>query len=585
MTKQEYGTLLTDVLNSLRFVSQSTETVYLKVGNTYRALVSDLDSLKSEGAHSRPQKMLLLQRIKELSDCLAAQEASIRRENESGSSQKDVFEDLHGDLEALARHTRDLGEDSEAMELISLNALVVASKAGQAGRGFAAITTELQNASVAIKELCRSLGTFAQESRRQFQDLKNRQTESAGSEQENLEKFRSGMNDLMTKIEAQVQDLLSGLEALQVRRSEIKSPLFKIVVEIQNQDAIRQSIDHVILSLGELESVKAGTSAQETLDTLSFLEILPELSIQVLGEISQKIALNHGNFKSLVDQAEDLINNLEAEQKSFLHRALLSGDGSGLSTVFDGLQSLADGFLKFSEGTLREKRAAHQKTDVLRSKVTSLSDTLAAFDEILSRFRNIDVASRIQVARYKELSGMRDNAMEMSRITQKIQTDVSLTGLSSKKFTQAVHQFMEEDRTTFDSRMRRDTAFLEALKSSIHQLEGARDGLAAEVREEGVFTSGFLETFSKTKAELSKLQDLCGEIGKQQERFKELQTHIQKEKRQYLSQLGLESWELHSDKLKAMVERFTIFTHKQIAADLGNFQIQAGADSGDVTLF
>ncbi len=48
---------------------------------------------------------------------------------------------------------------------------------------------------------------------------------------------------------------------------------------------------------------------------------------------------------------------------------------------------------------------------------------------------------------------------------------------------------------------------------------------------------------------------------------------------------GIEGWKLESEKLKAMIDRFTIFTHKKFAAELGDFEVESSVASGEVTLF
>ena len=60
---------------------------------------------------------------------------------------------------------------------------------------------------------------------------------------------------------------------------------------------------------------------------------------------------------------------------------------------------------------------------------------------------------------------------------------------------------------------------------------------------------------------------------------------IGQEKRALLKERGLETWTLSNTQLKAMVGRFTMFTHKKIAAELGNFEVEDSVDSGEVTLF
>ena len=70
----------------------------------------------------------------------------------SGYSNKynSLFEQLNQriqDLEEVNSHVKDIKSDSEEMELIALNAMVISIKSGEKGRAFSAITENLKRLS------------------------------------------------------------------------------------------------------------------------------------------------------------------------------------------------------------------------------------------------------------------------------------------------------------------------------------------------------------------------------------------------------------------------------------------------------
>jgi hypothetical protein len=49
--------------------------------------------------------------------------------------------------------------------------------------------------------------------------------------------------------------------------------------------------------------------------------------------------------------------------------------------------------------------------------------------------------------------------------------------------------------------------------------------------------------------------------------------------------IEIEEASIRSERLRAMIDRFTIFTHKKTAGEIGRFDVEEGAESGEITLF
>ena len=60
------------------------------------------------------------------------------------------------------------------------------------------------------------------------------------------------------------------------------------------------------------------------------------------------------------------------------------------------------------------------------------------------------------------------------------------------------------------------------------------------------------------------------------------------QKNNTLSEIGMEKWEVKNSKLEEIINRFTIYTHKQTAEDIAGIKIinkvEAG-EAGELTLF
>ncbi len=581
MDSSGFDALRQSIIDSLDSISTSTETVYVGMATTYPALIRELeagfDTSGTSGVRSA-----LTETLKLTIDGIGTHDSAFTLDHEESAR---LFETLAGQLRSLGElgeSVRSIREDSALMELVSLNALVGAVKAGNAGRAFSSITAELKQLSNQTIELTDEIswrqealnGVFSE-----FQsDLQGVDREEAAGFTSFLEHIRGAFGAL----ESGSQRLLDGIDAIRRSSEDVKPPLVRIMVGVQNQDSIRQGIDHVLLSLRELDPLGSG-DWEARLDQLSFLELLPELSAQVLDEIKTRIQQNREQFTRQLAETRAQVARLEDERRGFL-----DGQRSGsqeLDKGFSGVEELILEFTRTNDALMRHRETAFRRSSALQQKVGELVATLRNFDFVNSKFRAIDVASRIEVARQSALVSMRSNTAEMTALTQQIERDVAGAIQVAGQFFSNVEAIFETYRQRFEVRRTRDAALKRDLGDAVERLKASRGLMTRSVGDAHVFTSAFLDQLARTERDVALLDGLVATIHEQQSGLGVLRDRIGQEKRALLKERGLESWTLSNTQLKTMVGRFTMFTHKKIAAELGNFEVEDSVDSGEVTLF
>ncbi|HTH12809.1 MAG TPA: hypothetical protein VMB23_00330, partial [Spirochaetia bacterium] len=284
-------------------------------------------------------------------------------------------------------------------------------------------------------------------------------------------------------------------------------------------------------------------------------------------------------------QARTRIQDLEEQRRIFLSDHLGHRHPGSLERWFAAGQELLEAFVGDGSSRTRSRETAYRKSHGLQKSAADLVESLQSFDGLLAMFRNIDLASRIQVARQSALSSMKDNAQEMTLLTGKIGTDVGRAITLTDTIHTAVGDILETHRSQALARARLDATFDSELQEILVRLQVVRTDLLGVIQGGQVFTQGFLDQFSRTSEDLTTLDALVAAIEAQKGELGRVKGAVSARKAQLLKARGLDSWTLENQKLRAMVERFTIFTHKKFAAELGNFDIEAAADSGDVTLF
>jgi methyl-accepting chemotaxis protein len=499
-----------------------------------------------------------------------------------------LLENLEAQLVALAALDSGISairEDSVLMELISLNALVIAAKAGTAGRAFSCITAELKLLSNQTMELTDRIASEADSLDQVFSEFKVNLGSLGVAEVEGFRAFLGRIREKFAVLNQAADRVLGGLSAIRARSLEVKAPLVRVIVEMQNQDRIRQSIDHVLLSLREFHPAEDAGDLASQLDELSFLEILPDLSALVLDEVQSQIKTDRDVFQQNLSTAKSLIHTLENEHRSFLAEHLVTQKDGTLEHTFQAVQGLLVTYAAEAGALVRTRAHSFHKSSALQKKTDALGSALRSFAPLTARFRNIDLASRIQVARHAALHLMQANATEMNRLTQKIERDVQESlGITGTFFT-TVASLFSSYRDQSQRRALQDDAFLGELGTTVTSMVSAKDWLRKTIDDSRVFTGRFVDQFAQTEADLATLDQLLVLIGAQKSKLGAIKAQVSASKARLMADHGVAQWSLGSEKLKAMVSHFTIFTHKKFAADLGQFELEQSVESGDVTLF
>ena len=588
MDSTTFQTICQPILESIEGVSRNTETVYLGMGDTYPVLIRELDASLGDnpsGQGSAAAQAALAAIINDTLRIIGEHQEHFSRSHLAIKSMLDALDQELRELEKLDQSVLEIREDSILMEVASLNAMVIAIKAGEAGRAFSCITTELKQLSNQTMDLTDQISRGAQTLTAYFKELKAALQVMIAAETADFAGFLETVRQLFEGMDAGSLELLRGIRTLQAQSELIKQPLVKIMVEIQNQDRIRQSIDHVRHSLQEFQAEQTNAQPVEQLEELFFLENLPELSSMVLDEISSQISQNRVTFHDCLGQALAKINDLEAQRQEFLTNQLASRRDGSFEALFNQGESVIFGFLSATEQQMHDRERTFRHTGNLRENVKYLVGLLQAFDFILSKFRNINLASQIQVARQSALYTMRVNTAEMGDLTQKIALDVGAAMSITNQFSATVDTIFKNYHDQSSLRLAQDQAFHDLLRSTLETMRGSKEVLGRSILDSRIFSQKFMEKFSVTETDLLTLDRLLVEIQDQKPGLARIKDRIASEKMALIERFGLQGWKPEQAKLKAMVERFTIFTHKKFAAELGDFEVATSVDSGEVTLF
>ena len=219
----------------------------------------------------------------------------------------------------------------------------------------------------------------------------------------------------------------------------------------------------------------------------------------------------------------------------------------------------------------------------LASSVEGLENRFRQFAKILTRFRTIDIASRIEVSKQQALRSMGDTVIEMSELTDRIGADVA-------EALEATKGFISDTKATIENyggEAEHETAVIEATSDHLGQAQDRLGVLSASIREGALNFSLFTKEFIEILESSARDMESSAEFTKEIDAVSAALVEFRRKSNAELERVGAAGRHegLHSERLKEIIDRFTIYAHKRVAADLGGFRVEDSAELGEITFF
>ncbi|TVR87339.1 MAG: hypothetical protein EA428_13290 [Spirochaetaceae bacterium] len=589
------------LLGSLTHVVNRSEEIFLDIGRTFPRLMGEmrrsLDNSASlvAGISGEAQtSSRTASRTELVEDIIADTQNDIAiagdRFQKMHAADTELFRELDANIEKLTHleaRIEAIREDSIEMELVSLNAMTVALKSGTAGRAFSHITDELKHISMLTIQRTEEVTKHGEGLLETFTTFRTTLGEAGSFHEELFGEFRERLNASFKRFSEGVTNTVSALSSIRSRSEEVKAPLALIMQEVQVQDLIKQSIDHVVISLNELEDISDTGTEDQKLDELAFLRAIPDLCDGVLEDVQQKLTHSISVFRENIEQAEHSMDAAEQKRKQFVSHGLDhdSEEGQSLQGLFDESSRMVEKLIGDLDRSLELKENINKRSINLLEELHQLEESFHTFDVVVSRFRSVDIASRIEVAKQVVLQQMSSTVDEMTKLTQKIEQDVDDSLSFTKQFikqTNSIIRRFQELSTAEEPFVR---SFQSDIRDSYQRLNDAKTHIESSISGFSLFTESFFDEFQAAVGQLGELEDLAEEVSSVRIQLREVREKATAQMAPILESRGLSEWKLEDQRLRTIIDRFTIFTHKKVAGELGGFDVEVGTDSGEFTLF
>ena len=585
-----------ELIATLNRLVDHTEEIFLRLARQCPQLLSEM----SAGLNRSGELLQAVERGQEdgsdQTSGIAAEIAAARRQIQDGSDQfvrmqqadDQFFDQLDGAIQRLSdleSQIAEIKEDSIEMELVSLNAMTVALKAGPAGLAFSYITEELKRLSAQTIELTDEITRRGERLRTAFGAFRESLHETRDFQSRLFAGLREKLTASFDELNEGISSVAQTMSGIRGRSMQVETPLRAIMEEIQSQDIIKQSVEHVVISLNEVRELEGIESVEHKLDELAFFCQLPDLCGNVLDDVSESIRRSLTLFRQQADAARAIIAEVEQQREEFIASLSRDDQTDSMRARFAGASTLLESLLQDIDTSIQKKRGIAEQSASLMREVRAMEEDFHSFAGLITRFHSVDIASRIEVSKQEVLQRMSGTVEQMTTLTQKIDTDVDTALAITKDFIQSVSGSisnyqavaMDEERFVLD--------FSASMRTRYQTLFAANSEFSEALAGFSLFTRRFLSLFTETAEDVLRLEQLIEDITRVKETLAEIKTAAERRMEPLLQEVGRSEWSVGSERLQRMIERFTIFTHKKHAGELGGFSVEQGAESGEITFF
>ncbi len=570
---------LEETLAQINKISSSSESIFLELGNLFPSL------LNKEGGTA-------LQSLEKMLSTLSTgnTEASKSEKeffNDYGTKYTPLFDKLNEkitDLGKLDKMIAEIKEDSEQMELIALNAMVISIKSGEKGQAFSRITENLQRLS---NDMFLFSDKLSEEEGHLLEFINT------------LKSIFSGIIDSQKKLStegssssAEIRNLISTvslpLSEMESDVDEIYLPIQKAMEGLQLQDIIRQSLEHVQSCIKEIcKPVTSVPGSDEELDFVSFNIALYELACDVLKDINKHVNKSSESFDTNWNEVIELLDKIENEKNDFEKR-FLAEYTVGSENIDKHLSKSIEEFKKM----LEEFNNYHVvQKDLLHTtqNITARARTIyAVFDNlrpVMSRLHHVRILQQIEVSKNDAIKSVQDSVTDMDNLINSANESLDVMQTLLENFITDTSTMI----STFTESINKDNNNMIILKDEklkfFEEMKVGKNTLSSIIQDFTVFPEGFQQKCVVVQQNLQNLRKMSTNINQFVEQLKESQQELIEKKEQMLQERNISEWNIKNSQFSELINHFTITAHKEVAGKLGGFNIEKGSESGEITLF
>ena len=571
-------------LNSLTESSKELENTFLYLGDCFTKLS------RKQNSQSLDKLKDILAQLDELNTIQTERESNFF--TDFNVKYSDFYKSLNksiSELNEISVQVSELKNISEEMELIALNAMVISIKSGDKGRAFSKITENLKRLSNMMNGYAQKLISTEQDLLSNITNLKDLYDKISNAEN-NIESISSSVS---STIKEMLSSSLIPLQEIVNQSQEIYQPIIKAMEGLQIQDIIRQSLDQIHLLLSQSAQSEATGSQfsldkNEQLDNISFEISVFELAEKILTDINQQLLDSSKIFKDNWSIVTEILSKVESSRKNyiamFIENSSESNDKNLIAKLTDAenkYSNMIEEFLTYQQS--QKNMCADCK--IITKKVLSMHEIFEVLEPIIAQLHHVRILQEIEVSKNLAISTVKNSVDDMDKLITTAQSNLEQMDSNVDGFIDNIQTLLKN----FTSTINENTEQMENLKkqknSFFDNLHNSRLEISHTMHGFTVFPEDFTETCYKVAEKLENIESHSKIFAQIIEKYQDLVYTKNAEREKLFAEYNITSWEIKNNKLKDLIQQFTITAHKETAGKIAGFQVESGFEAGEITFF
>ncbi|ULQ58915.1 hypothetical protein K7I13_10310 [Brucepastera parasyntrophica] len=563
--------------------SSSTEGIYVLLAEAFPSLLEITKQTDSSSLHA------LEEVFKNLSDGFLyyqQNESDFLKQNNVRT--EELFSEINEKMAALDQLNESITsirKDSEELEIISLNAMVISIKSGEKGRAFSRITETLKALSTKLISVSSEL--ILKENR---MIEKNTSLKTAFSSLLDMQKKinRTGSDagqDIMPMITAASRFL----DNMSNEAGQVSAPIRQAMTGIQLQDIIRQSFDQVILALAEIRTVSYNDLPEEQLDQIMLNMSILDVCLRILPDIITSLGSSARIFSENWEAIHKTLDSVEYMRKKFLVSFFNEKNPQSIPCL---LKNMSENFSEHISQINEYQHAQKSMVNTSAMVVTDVKQLRSLFDTIhpiISRLQHIRIAQQIEVAKNAALSSVKDTVDHMSDLIANADILVQDTKKELGTFISNIEKLINAYTSEAQAAAHELVKIKREKTEFFNKMTEYDNTLGYIIQHLHIYPDSFMRLCNEIDVQIAAIQKLHETLTSMTDRFNKAQEDYSEQKNRLMEQMGVDSWAIRNDKLRDLSERFTITVHKQAVGKIGGFESkdteQENIGAGEITLF
>lgn len=575
----------TEIFHKLQTVSTETGKEFLTLSNAFPVLIREIDEKGSSATQLEDFERI----IKELHSAIERQGVLLEKNrnflNDFKTKNNNLFKGISDKvnlLDAIQDIILGIKDESENMEVISLNAMVVSIRSGKEGQAFSYITSNLKTSS---KRLIKQSDALIQYENTVQTLLKALETEI---QQVNAINNQSDSHDKIenSDIIKTANEISSTLHDLVDSSKIVKQPILKAMEGIQIQDIIRQSLDDILLAIEKIKEPDAGLSPEKQLEQYTTNIKLLQLSVRCLVGVKKNLDSCIEIFTTNRNEVNNILTSIDDSRNVFLNGE--QGKEPLLKVLYACICKTIDNFNVFThliQSYQQIQSNVLKAVKNIQDSVSEMSACFSAFNPIIGNLQYVAIAQRIEVARNEAISSIKDTVEHMAQLIAQTQSNVQTAQNQLQDFTDTcnseIKKFLDastKDDQNFHAVNRDKEEFSRDLEKTYKSLDQAAVNFS-------VYTPDFYTQYTSISKSIDNLHELSKLINDAQYELKQMLDLQEIEKASLLKKYQLVDSGIHNLDIIEFINHFTITADKQEAGNLAGITVSNGASSGEITFF